>query len=106
MTSKERLVNSLKDEVLKKIEVPIGDCEIGDKIDVENEIVDILITYRFNKQQMLDITNLMFEEYVNQVTIQEPAGWTDSLTELRTCYSNFIRYYVAGYVAEYLLQRV
>ena len=104
MTSKERLVNSLKSVVLEKVEMPVQVFDVGDKVDFENEIVEILTTYRFNKQQMLDITALMFDEYVNQVTIQEPAGWSDTLTELRTCYSNFIRYYVAGYVAEYLLE--
>ena len=102
MSAKSRLVESIKDYVLERIEVPISIHNFGDEVDLENEIADLLMTYDWKKQQVLDMTELIFDEYVNHIVVESVSLKND----FGSVYSDFIRYYVASYITKYLLEKV
>ena len=104
MTSKERLIKSLTDLVLAKIETPIHVCNHLDEVDLTNEVSDILSDYKFNKQQVLDITDLMFDNYASNLSLYNTD--LDMSNDFGQCYHDFIIYYVSEYVAKYLLEQV
>lgn len=101
--TKERLVKTLLSTVLEKIEVPIEVHDIGDKIDLENEIVEILLTYKFNRSQVYDLTELLFHERVNHLTLEDDVIMDNQFGQ---AYHDFVRYYLAGYVADHMVGEV
>ena len=102
MSAKSRLVESLKGYVIERIEVPIDIHNFGDEVDLENEIGELLMSYDWKKEQVLDMTELIFDEYVNHIVVESVTLNND----FGSVYSDFIRYYVAGYVTKYLLEEI
>ena len=101
MSTKTRLCKSLEEDILKKIKLdPVID--LFDKIEIEENIKNILRNYRFNKQQVLDLTELIFADYVDDISLEVPQIYQNEFGQV---YEDFISDNLSNYMAEYLIQK-
>ena len=95
MNAKERLCKSLKDDILKEMKIPSTDEESIKQIEFEQELLDFLKDYCFNKEQMLDLVELIFSDGEEGITIFGNRG-----INLRTYIHFKLWDHICGYLFE------